>query len=330
MKPLLEMEPAAERDLGHAMRSLGETAGAQLAQGVDSALSATPATSPVGQLISAAMQALHGGLASAPAFVTSQSETLGESTVASIAAVEMQDQQGGSRFGEPVAEGAPDEPGGPAEDELLDPESIDDEARQLAQQMLMEDQAAQLAGLGVQIGAQLVQQLSQQLSQFSQQLGQMVGQGGQMLGQLASNAAHDAPAAEFDTGRDWGDLDTGGDLGSGGFETGVGETLPAGFTGPAVTPTTASTVLSPTAIPTASSGVTTAASAASRLPMMPPMMPMHPMGGSASTGSGIGRDTRIFPDRRVFEPPVGVEQNFGSVPDIQTGTPPFGGAKTAN
>ncbi|MGV0743867.1 hypothetical protein [Mycolicibacterium sp. XJ870] len=324
MKPL-ELEPAAERALSDGMRSLGETTGTQLAHGVESALTPVQANSPVGQLISSAMQALHSALVPATTFVASQSESLDNTTQTSIAAIETQDQESGSMIAETIADSTADDSF--TDDELA---SIDEEARELAETMLTEYQAAEVAGVAAQVAAAIVQQLSQQMTQVSQQVGQAISQLVQTIGDSASGGSYDA-SADFDdesTDRDWGGLGAGGGGGLGGL--GAGDTLPAGFTGPTVAPATASTALSPTAIPSSPTAATTTGTAASRMPMMPMMPPMHPMGGTGSSSSGVGRDTRIFPDRKVFEPPSGVEQNFGATPEIQTVSAPFGTSKAAD
>jgi len=235
----------------------------------------------------------------------------------------------------------------------LDPDSIDQEARDKAEQMLGGDQITQqmgqMAGQAAQAAAQAGQQLSQQFNQVGQQLGQGLQQAGQQLGQLVGKATQGVSgniatpdlgldslggAADIgggvpdlggaggvpDFGGGAGDFGGGGGIGDvGGIGDGLGA---ASAAGPGMT-TSPALVPSPLTPP----GGGAQNNSATRVPMTAPMMPMMPMAARGSQGqndNATKRDPIIFAERPLYEPPEGVEQVIGARPEIESEEPPFG------
>jgi hypothetical protein len=305
----------------------GSDAGSQVSGGVSSNLSPPAASSPVGNGISMLTGQLQTGLSPAGPALTQGADGLNGTTQSAMAGIGSQDEQNAQGFGQSGLGGADGLPGSGD----LNPDSIDKEAKHKAQDMLGGDQMQQimqqLLSTGVQAGSQVAQQLGQQLSQLSSQLGQVVGQAGQQVGQLASKAAESAAKSAVDASQladtGLGDLGSGlGGAGGGGGLGDAGATIPAGLEEP-VTPMNGSSALMPSALPPAGAPAS-AASAASRMPMMP-MMPMH-AAQRDKDGATTKRDPVIFPESKIYEPPQGVEQTFGAIPEIESEEPPFGTA----
>lgn len=309
-------------------RSYGESAGQSVQTAVDT-FAPPAASSPAGQAFSAGLGVLQAGWSTAPATITSGAQGLDNATQSSLNGVKDQDTQNAAGFqdGGNPGQGL----AGSSVPGQLDPESIDQEAKDKAQEMLGGDKSKemmqQVLQMGMQTGGQIAQQLSQQLSQIGSKVGEAVGKVGEQVGQLASKAAESASksaaeAATPDLGL--GDLGAGGFGGGGGGGMDAGMTTPAGLEGP-VTPMNGSSALQASALQ-APGGGSPAGAAGSRAPMMP-MMPMHGMhGNKQGEGSSTKRDPAIFPEDKLYEGPQGVEQTFGAIPEIESEEPPFGNA----
>lgn len=310
--------------------------------------------SPAGQRISILTAALHGGIAQMPPGLTNGAGSLDGATGSSLDGVSSADQQNAARYtgdpsasaqnalggsgdssqagGDPLSAALGGVPGGPGD---LDPKSIDQEAKDKAQQMLSGDQGMQqfmqMAQMGAQMGQQIAQQVSQQVNQMGQQLGQVVQQAGQQVGQMLSKAVESGVHAPDISGAELSGLGAGGgDLGGlgGGGGGGGGSTIPAGLEGP-VTPMTTSSALQQSPLPAAGGPGSGPGGAPQRgMPMMP-MMPMHPRAQDDKGSGGKTRNPLVFPDRPVYEGPPAVEQNFGANPEIAATEPPFGDAPEA-
>ncbi|KAA1250192.1 hypothetical protein F0Q45_10945 [Mycobacterium simiae] len=305
----------------------GRQAGSDLSSGVSSALSPPGASSPVGNQISMFTGQLQTGLSPAGPALTSGATDISNAVQQGTSSIENQDAQNAAGFqnggtpGDGLA--GSDTPG------QLDPESIDQEAKDKAQEMLggdrMQQMMLQMLQTGLQTGSQIAQQLSQQLSQIGSQLGEVVGKAGEQVGQLASKAVESAAKSTTEAATP--DFDglgaAGGFGGGGGGGMDPGMTVPAGLETP-VTPMNGSSALQ--ASPLQAPGASPAAAASSRMPMMP-MMPMHGAhGGNKGSGETTKRDPAIFPEGKLYEAPVGVEQTFGAIPEIESEEPPFGSA----
>ncbi len=382
---------------GDQLRSTGSNAGNTATNAAASTLSPPGASSPVGAQIAMLTGQLQGGLAPAGTQLTTRATALGGKTESAMSAIQAQDaagasmiRQGSSSTGAALATAAGATPGGDAaaagggaaeaagsgaasdaaadiaaaaggiaEGDLLNPESIDQEARDKAQQMLsgdqMTSQMGQMVGQAAQAGAQASQQLSQQLNQVGQQMGQVFQQASQQIGQMVGKAGQSlsTPSLDLDGldslggagldslggagGGGMGDFGGGagdfggggmGDFGgSGGFDPGAIDETANGPT-PAMT---TSAALTPSPLtPPATNNATSSTAAAARAPMMP-MMPMMPMAGMGNQGAqddkSNTRDPVIFAEGPLYEPPTGVEQTFGAIPAIETEEPPFGTAE---
>jgi hypothetical protein len=305
------------------MGEQGRHAGSNLTGGVSSALSPPGAVSPVGIQISMGIGQMGTGLSPAGPALTNGAADLTARVRQGLSSIENQDAQNGAGFQDDGTPGAgiagSDTPG------QLDPESIDQEAKQKAQEMLGGDQAQQVMQQILQMGAQTGSQLAQQLSQIGSKLGEFVGKAGEQVGQLASKAFESAAKSAADATKP--DLGLDGLGGSGGGGAGGGEgmdpgtTLPAGLQTP-VTPMNGSSALQ--ANPLQGLGGAGSAAAASRMPMMP-MMPMHgARGHNKGAGESTKRDPAIFPEDKLYDAPQGVEQTFGAIPEIKSDEPPFG------
>ena len=314
------------------MGQQGQQAGSDLQSGVSSALSPPGASSPVGNQISMLTGSLQAGLSPAGPALSSGAQDLNNTTQGAMSSIENQDAQNAAGFpnnsatpGQGMA--GSDVPG------QLDPESIDQEAKDKAQEMLGGDQSQQMMQqmmqMGMQTGTQIAQQVSQQLSQIASKMGEAVGKAGEQVGQLVGKVAEQATksAAESatpDLGLDGLGGGGGGFGGGGGGGMDPGTTMPAGLETP-VTPMNTSSALQGSALQPPGSG--TGAGAAGARPMMP-MMPMHGMHGGGNKGSGDStkRDPAIFPEDKIYDAPGGVEQTFGAIPEIESEEPPFGNA----
>lgn len=312
-----------------AMGDQGRQAASDLSSGVSSALSPPRASSPVGNQISMFSGQLQAGLSPAGPALTNGATDLTATVQQGMSSIENQDAQNAAGFDNGDTPGAgmagADTPG------QLDPESIDQEAKDKAKELLSGDQTQQvmqqMLQMGMQTGSQVAQQLSQQLSQIGSKLSEVVGKAGEQMGQLASkaveSAAQSAPSAtEPDLGLD--ELGSGGYGGGGGIDPGT--TMPAGLATP-VAPMNASSALQPSPVSSPSMG-TPPTAASSRMPMMP-MMPMRGAQGRNKGDEGATkRDPVIFPECTLYDAPHGVEQTFGAMPEIDSEQPPFGASET--
>lgn len=381
----------------------GRDAGSKAATAAASTLTPPGASSPVGAQISLLTGQLQGGLSPAGPQLTTRATALGGKTESAMSAIQSQDGANGSLIrsatnpgaaiasaaaagqgaqgdaaggaaaaGDAAAMGdaAADAAGGAADAagigaDILDPESIDQEAREKAEQMLNGDQITsqmgQMVGQAAQAGAQAGQQLSQQLNQAGQQMGQVFQQASQQIGQLVGKAGQSLSTpsldlAGLDAAAGVGGLDAGlggaggggvpdfgggagdfgggmGDFGGGG---GMGDFGALNETGTGPTPamtTSAALMPSPLTPPASNTSASSNSTAAARAPMMP-MMPMMPMAGMGNQGGQADktttRDPVIFAEGPLYEPPTGVEQNFGAPPAIETEEPPFGTSADAD
>ncbi|PJE03581.1 MAG: hypothetical protein CK429_32770 [Mycobacterium sp.] len=311
----------------------GHQAASDLSSGVQSALSPPGASSPVGNQISMFTGQLQTGLSPAGPALTNGATDLTNAVQQGMSSIENQDAQNAAGFKDGSTPGAglagSDTPG------QLDPDSIDKEAKEKAQDMLGGDKTQQemqqLLQMGMQTGSQIAQQLSQQLSQIGSKLSEAVGKAGEQVGQLASKAVESATKAASDVAKpDLGldGLGGGGGFGGGGGGGGMdpGTTMPAGLETP-VTPMNGSSALQASPLQGPGAG-TSAAAAGSRMPMMP-MMPMHgARGHKDGEGETTKRDPAIFPEDKLYDAPTGVEQTFGAIPEIESEEPPFGTSGT--
>jgi hypothetical protein len=301
---------------------LGQTgvdAGNALSGGVNDNLAPLPATSPAGKAVQLGMAQLLAGLLPVGPGLIDGGQSLNGRTSAAMDGLAGQDEANAGLFkADPMALAGPD--GIPGTGDDLDPDSIDQQAKDKAKDMMggdqMQQMLQQMLQMGMQGGSQLLQlpqQLAQQFSQVASQLGQQVGQMASKAAEAASKAATDAAAS--DTGG-LGDLGGGG---GGGIDGGM--TAPAGLEGPVVPMTTSSALQASGLQPP---GAAVAASAGNRMPMMP-MMPMHGMHrNKGEGGEGTKRDPLIFPASKLDEAPEGTEQTFGANPEIVSEEPPFG------
>jgi len=311
------------RNGSNGLRDKGNQAGSDLSSGVSSALTPPGATSPVGNQISMFTGQLQTGLSPAGPALSNGATGLNDTTQQGMTSIENQDALNAAGFKD----------GNPAGQ--LDPQSIDQEARDKAQEMLGDDKSQQMMEqmlqMGMQTGSQIAQQLSQQLSQIASKLGEAVGkageQVGQMVGKMADSASKSAAkAATPDLGV--GDLGAGAGGFGGGGGGAEGMTVPAGLETPVI-PMNGSSALQASALQ-APGGAGGAGGAGNRMPMMP-MMPMHGMHGNRkSEGESIKRDPAIFPEDKLYDAPQGVEQTFGAIPEIESEEPPFGTAGGAH
>lgn len=309
----------------------------ELAQGVqtaadalDNALTSNPpqsGDSPLGQRISLLTNGIAAGFSPVPPQLSGDAQSQDSKTNMALSSIENQDAQNASGFqnGSTPGQGlvGSDTPGS------LDPESIDEEAKAKAEEMLGDDQAQQMMQqmmqMGAQTGGQIAQQLSQQLSQIGSKLGEVVSKAGEQVGQLVGKVAEQAAesateVATPDLGLDG--LGGGGFGGGGGGGMDPGTTMPAGLQTP-VAPMNTSSALQSSSLQAPGGGSPTSA-AGSRMPMMP-MMPMHGMHGQKQgAGEGTNRDPAIFPEGKIYDAPQGVEQTFGAIPEIESEEPPFG------
>lgn len=309
----------------------------ELAQGVqtaadalDNALTSNPpqsGDSPLGQRISLLTNGIATGFSPVPPQLSNDAQSQDSKTNMALSSIENQDAQNASGFqnGSTPGQGlvGSDTPGS------LDPESIDEEAKARAEEMLSDDQAQQMMQqmmqMGAQTGGQIAQQLSQQLSQIGSKLGEVVSKAGEQVGQLVGKVAEQAAesateVATPDLGLDG--FGGGGFGGGGGGGMDPGTTMPAGLQTP-VAPMNTSSALQSSSLQAPGGGSPTSA-AGSRMPMMP-MMPMHGMHGQKqAAGEGTKRDPAIFPEDKIYDAPQGVEQTFGAIPEIESEEPPFG------
>lgn len=363
-------------------------AASDLSSGVTSNLAPPAASSPVGNMISMLTGQLQGGLAQTGPALSLEGTTTNTKTLNALAAIDAQDQSNSSKFtnGRPATPSATspgaageaadtaNQAGNQAGDaaaaasdaagdaagaaDELDPNSIDKEAREKAEQMLsgdqMTQQMGQMMGQAAQAASQAGQQLSQQFNQVGQQLGQGLQQAGQQLGQLVGKATQslggsiatpdlglDSLGSDLgggvpdlggagggvpDFGGGAGDFGGGGGIGDvGGIGDGIGGD---GAAGPGMT-TSPALMPSPLTPP----GTGSQNNSVTRVPMAAPMMPMMPMaarGAQADNDNSTKRDPVIFAERPLYEPPEGVEQVIGARPEIESEEPPFGtGTETA-
>lgn len=329
----MRFEVPAFRGGSDSLGQKGEQAASDLSSGVSSALSPPGASSPVGNQISMLTGSLQTGLSPAGPALSSGAQDLNSTTQGAMSSIENQDAQNAAGFQNTGTPGqglvGSDVPG------ELDPESIDQEAKAKAEEMLGGDQAQQMMQqvmqMGIQTGTQIAQQVSQQLSQITSKVGEAVGKAGEQVGQLVGKVAEQATKAATESATPDLGLDGlggagGGGLGGGGGGGGMdpGTTMPAGLETP-VTPMNTSSALQGSALQ-APGGGSPASAAGSRMPMMP-MMPMHGMhGGNKGSGEGAKRDPAIFPEDKIYDAPQGVEQTFGAIPEIESEEPPFGNA----
>lgn len=303
----------------HRLAKHGHKAAKDLTSGVQSALAPPGAVSPVGNQISLFTGQLQTGLLPAGPALADGADGVDNGVQTGMTGIENQDGQNAAGFND----GTPD-------DGELDPESIDQDAQDKAQEMLggdkTEQMMEQMLQMGMQTGSQIAEQLSQQLSQIGSKLGEVVGKAGEQVGQLVSKAAESAKSAADVAKPDLLDgLGGGGFGGGGGMDPGV--TMPAGLETP-VTPMNGSSALQASPLQGVGGGSPSAAAAASRMPMMP-MMPMHgARGHNKDEGKSTKRDPAIFPEDKLYDAPTGVEQTFGAIPEIEYEEPPFGTSGT--
>lgn len=319
---------------GSASDALGEKgrqAGSDLSSGVQSSLSPPSATSPAGNQVSMLTGQLQTGLSPAGPALSAGASDLSNTVQTGLAGIESQDAQNAAGFQNGGTPGSglagSDVPG------QLDPESIDQEAKGKAEEMLggdqMQQMMMQMMQTGLQTGTQVAQQLSQQLSQISSKLGEAVGKVGEQVGQFTSKAVESAVKSASETATPELGLDGlggggGGFGGGGGGGVDPGTTMPAGLETP-VTPMNGSSALQASALQ-APGGGSPSAAGPGRMPMMPPMMPMHGAQGNKGSGEATKRNPAIFPEGKLYEGPEGVEQAFGAIPEIESEEPPFGTA----
>lgn len=314
------------RQGSHRLAKHGHQAAKDLTSGVQSALSPPGAVSPVGNQISLGTGQLQTGLFPAGPALSNGADGVNNAVQTGMTGIVNQDGQNAAGFNDGTNPGdglaGSDDPGD------LDPDSIDQDAKDKAQEMLGDDKTQQMMQqmlqTGMQTGSQIAEQLSQQLSQIGNQLGQAVGKAGEQLGQLVSKAAESATKSAADVARP--DLldSLGGVGGGGGMDPGV--TMPAGLETP-VTPMNGSSALQASPLPGVG-GSPAAGAAVSRMPMMP-MMPMHgARGHNKDEGKSTKRDPAIFPEDKLYDAPTGVEQTFGAIPEIEYEEPPFGTSGT--
>jgi hypothetical protein len=332
MSQPMRFEVPAFRDGSDSLGQKGQQVASDLSSGVSSALSPPGASSPVGNQISMLTGSLQAGLSPAGPALSSGAQDLNSTTQGAMSSIENQDAQNAGGFQDSDTPGqglvGSDVPG------ELDPESIDQEAKAKAEEMLGGDQAQQMMQqmmqMGLQTGAQIAQQVSQQLSQITSKVGEAVGKAGEQVGQLVGKVAEQATKAATesvtpDLGFDGLGGAGGGFGGGGGGGMDPGTTTPAGLETP-VTPMNTSSALQGSALQPPVGGSPASAAGSSRMPMMP-MMPMHGMhGGNKGSGEGAKRDPAIFPEDKIYDAPQGVEQTFGAIPEIESEEPPFGNA----
>ncbi len=315
----LTLDTPAFRGGSNTLAQKGRTAGSDLSKGVGSSLTPPASTSPVGYQISLGVGGLQTGLSPAGPALATGSGDLNDTTQQGMSSVENQDAANAAGFPNGDTPGAPGLAGSDTPGEL-DPESIDEEAQNAAEDMLDGDQMTQMMqqGLqtGIQTGTQIAQQFSQQLSQLSSKLGEVVGKAGEQIGQLTgkvAQAASEAASAAPDLG-----LSGLGASGLGGLGAGLGAagaTIPAGMETP-VKPMNTSSALQPSALKPPGGAPSTPGSMNGRMPMMP-FMPMR--GKSEKDGDNTTkRDPAIFPDDKIYDPPQGVEQTFVANPEIES------------
>lgn len=326
----LTFDLPAFRNGSNGLGDKGRQAGSDLSSGVSSALSPPGASSPMGNQISMLTGSLQTGLSPAGPALSTGADGLNNTTQGAMGSIENQDAQNAGLIQNSTTTPGQELAGSNVPGQL-DPQSIDQEAKDKAQEMLGGDKSKemmqQVLQMGMQTGGQIAQQLSQQLSQMGSKVGEAVGKAGEQVGQLvgkmAESASKSAHAATPDLGL--GDMGAGGGFGGGGgggMDTGM--TTPAGLEGP-VTPMNTSSALQASALQSPG-GASTAGAAGSRAPMMP-MMPMHGMHGKKDgEDSSTKRDPAIFPEDKLYEGPQGVEQTFGAIPEIESEEPPFGTA----
>jgi hypothetical protein len=310
---------------GREAGDLGQTgadAGNNLTDSVNQNLAPLTATSPAGKAVQLGMTQLRAGLSPAGPGLVNGGQGLNDRTSAAMNGIAGQDEANAGLFkGDPMALAGADGIPGTADD--LDPDSIDQEAKDKAKDLMGGDQTQQMLQQMLQMGMQAGSSLLQLPQQLAQQISQMVGQMGQQVGQLASKAAEAASkaatdAAASDVGGLDGGLGGGGVGGGGGMDPGM--TMPAGLE-TAVIPMTTSSALQPSGLTPPG---TAASGAGNRMPMMP-MMPIHGMHGRKDEGGpGSKRDPVIFPESKLYESPHGTEQTFGANPEIESEDPPFG------
>lgn len=307
------------RDLGEQ----GAKAGNDLASAVQSNLAPPPASSPAGNQISAYTSELQVGLSGAGPKIVQAGNGHKDATEQALSGVQTQDQANGSGFPQGGTPGAPGPTGSDTPGEL-DPESIDSEAKEKAEEMLGSDQTTQMMQqvmqAGLQAGTQMGQQLSQQLSQLGSKMGEFLGQAGQQMSQMLSKGLESAGKDGAALDQDLGGSDFGGGAGGSGGGGEAAMTTPAGMERP-VTPINASSALQQSSLPAPGAAATAPSGMNSRMPMMP-MMPMH--GKNDSRHDSTKRDPNIFPEAKIYDPPQGVEQTYGAHPEIALDEPPFG------
>lgn len=294
----------------------GHKAAKDLTSGVQSALSPPGAVSPVGNQISLFTGQLQDGLLPAGPALSNGADGVDNGVQTGMTGIENQDGENAAGFNDGDGE--------------LDPDSIDQDAQDKAQEMLggdkTEQMMEQMLQTGMQTGSQIAEQLSQQLSQITSKLGEAVGKAGEQVGQLVSKAAESAKSAADVAKPDLGLDGLGGGFGGGGGGIDPGTTVPAGLETP-VTPMNGSSALQASPLQGVSGGSPAAAAAASRMPMMP-MMPMHGARHNKEEGKSTKRDPAIFPEDKLYDAPAGVEQTFGAIPEIESEEPPFGTSGT--
>jgi hypothetical protein len=209
----------------------------------------------------------------------------------------------------------------------MDPDSIDQDAQKEAKDMLDGDKTDQqfeqilqeMIQMGTQFGQQASQQIGQLVNQLNQAMNQVIQQVTQAASQAATQAASHAASDALGAAGALGDgLGGAGDAGAG------AGTIPAGMEEP-VTPMTTSPALVQGTGPVALAA-SPASAAGARPPMMPMMPPMH---GGKGDKDKRKRNPNIFPEGRIYEPPIGTVQNFGANPEIDAEAPPFGSSKSA-
>lgn len=319
MGPQLTFNIPQFRHGSHRLAKHGHKVAKDLTSGVQSSLSPPGSVSPVGNQISQFTGQLQSSLFPAGPALSDGADGVNNGVQTGMTGIENQDGQNAEGFND-----------GTTPDGELDPDSIDQDAQDEAQDMLggdkTEQMMQQLLQTGMQTGSQIAEQLSQQLSQIGSKLGEVVGKAGEQLGQLVSKAAESAKSAADVAKPDLGLDGLGGGFGGGGGGMDPGTTMPAGLETP-VTPMNGSSALQASPLQGIGGGSPSAAAAASRMPMMP-MMPMHGARGHNKDEKSTKRDPAIFPEDKLYDAPTGVEQTFGAIPEIEYEEPPFGTSGT--
>jgi uncharacterized membrane protein len=298
----LDIDTPQFRNGSRKLGQSGSQAGQAMSGGVN-AYDIGDGNSFTGHAIRVLSAGLQGGVAQTPGMTSNGGLQLDQSTNGALNAIQGIDQANAALInGDPSMD--PNSNG--AQDEA---KKNGDQTDQQMQQILQEMMQA-----GMQAGQQIPQQIQQLVQQLNQGMNQVVQQVSQFAQQAAGAAAHAAtPAIDAASA-------LGNGLGAAGGAGAAGATMPAGLEEP-VTPMTTSPALVQGTGPIAPAAGSAGAAAGSRMPMMP-MMPMH--GKKDDDKNKRKRDPNIFPEGRLYDPPVGTLQNFGANPEIDSAEPPFG------